>query len=67
MPIALPVHTPVPLISDLEDAMLSFWKVWEEKAKLHEELLRKKDRRDEVRELIEECRDFLEEYEKRYL
>ena len=65
--IALPVRGPVPLLSDLEDAMLSFWKVWKEKAKLHEELFREEDCRDEVSELIEECRDFLEEYEKQYL
>ena len=67
VPIALTVRAPVPLISDLEDAMLSFWKVWKEKAKLHEELFREEDCRDEVSELIEECRDFLEEYEKQYL
>ena len=67
VPITLPLRAPVPLVSDLEDAMLSFWKVWKEKTKLHEELLREENCRDEVSELIEECRDFLEEYEKRYL
>ena len=63
----LPVKEPVPLLSDLEDAMLAFWKAWKEDTELYKELLEDEGYCDEIGDLIEECRNFLEDYEKKYL
>jgi len=65
--IALPVKEPLPLLSNLEDAMLDFWKAWKEETELHKDLLRSDEYCDEICDLIEECRNFLEDYEKKYL